>query len=304
MAEIEMPRINIGSMRNRGFDLNLGTTGSFAGDFNYDASLNFTRYTNELTQLAEKGQVIYRGASRLGNVIAIQEGYPISSYFGYKIDGIFQNQAEVDAGPAMPYKTIGSWRLKDLNGDKKIDDADRTIIGNPIPKFQLGSNLSLAYKNFDVSTFLFWNYGNDLYNFTKWFTDLRGFVGGVSTRVLENSWSESNPNGTLPIISSKDTYSSSISTDYFVEKGSYFRMRTLQLGYKVPAAVSNRVRLNNVRVYLQGQNLFTVTNYTGADPDISIVGDNNNSADDQFMGVDQANYPNSRQFIFGVNLGF
>jgi TonB-dependent starch-binding outer membrane protein SusC len=304
MAEIDMPRINIGEMRNRGFDLNLGTSGTFAGDFNYDASLNFTHYTNELTQMAEPGQVIYRGASRLGNVIAVQEGYPISSYFGYKLDGIFQNQAEVDAGPTMPYKTIGSWRIKDINGDNKIDDMDRTIIGNPIPKFQLGSNLSLAYKNFDISTFLFWNYGNDLYNFTKWFTDLRGFVGGVSTRVLENSWSESNPNGTLPIISSKDTYSSGISTDYFVEKGSYFRMRTLQLGYKVPASVASKVRLNNLRVYLQGQNLFTITDYTGADPDISIVGENNTTGDDQFMGVDQANYPNSRQIIFGVNLGF
>jgi TonB-dependent starch-binding outer membrane protein SusC len=129
-------------------------------------------------------------------------------------------------------------------------------------------------------------------------------VGGVSTRVLENSWSESNPNGTLPIISSKDTYSSGISTDYFVEKGSYFRMRTLQLGYKVPASVASKVRLNNLRVYLQGQNLFTITDYTGADPDISIVGENNTTGDDQFMGVDQANYPNSRQIIFGVNLGF
>lgn len=133
---------------------------------------------------------------------------------------------------------------------------------------------------------------------------MRGFVGGVSTRVLENSWSETNSSGTLPIISAKDTYSSSISTDYFVEKGSYFRMRTFQLGYKVPANVANKVRLNNLRVYLQGQNLFTITNYTGADPDISIVGDNNNTGDDQFMGVDQANYPNARQFIFGVNLGF
>ncbi|QNF31470.1 SusC/RagA family TonB-linked outer membrane protein [Adhaeribacter swui] len=303
-AEIDQPRINIGQMRNRGFDLNLGTTGDFAGDFRYDASLNFTRYTNELTQMAEKGQVIYIGASRLGNVIATQEGYPISSFFGYQRDGIFQNQAEVDAGPAMPYKTIGSWRLKDQNGDNKIDDADRTIIGNPIPKFQLGTNLSLAYKNFDISTFIFWNYGNDLYNFTRWFTDMRGFVGGVSTRVLENSWSPTNPGGSLPIISSADTYSSGISTDYFIEKGSYLRMRTLQIGYKLPAAAASKLRLNNLRVYIQGQNLFTVTKYTGADPDISLISDNTANNDDQFMGVDQANYPNSRQFIFGINLGF
>lgn len=300
---VEQPAINIGTMRNRGFDLNLGTTGSFAGDFNYDASINFTHYTNKVTKLAEEGQVIYFGASRLGNVIAIEAGHPMSSFFGYQLDGIFQNQAEVDAGPDMPYKTIGSWRIKDINGDEKIDDRDRTHIGNPIPKFQLGTNLSLAYRNFDLSTFLFWNYGNDLYNFTKWFTDLRGFVGGVSTRVLTDSWTPQNPGARLPVISSKDTYSSSISTDYFIEKGSYFRMRTLQLGYKVPAEVSGRIRLNNVRFYIQGQNLFTITDYTGADPDISIVGDNNTTGNDRFMGVDQANYPNSRQIIFGINLG-
>jgi TonB-linked SusC/RagA family outer membrane protein len=300
---VDQPAINIGTMRNRGFDLNLGTTGDFAGDFRYDASLNFTHYTNEVTKLAEEGQVLYFGASRLGNVIAVEAGRPMSSFFGYKLDGIFQNQAEVDAGPAMQYKTVGSWRIKDINGDKKIDDQDRTHIGNPIPKFQMGTNLSLAYKNFDVSTFLFWNYGNDLYNFTKWWTDLRGFVGGVSTRALTDSWTPQNPGATLPILSSKDTYSSSISTDYFIEKGSYLRMRTLQLGYKVPAAVSSKVRLNNVRFYVQGQNLFTITKYTGADPDISIVGDNNTTNNDRFMGVDQANYPNARQIIFGINLG-
>ncbi|WP_168193941.1 TonB-dependent receptor [Pontibacter sp. SGAir0037] len=306
MPDITMPRINIGEMRNRGFDLTLGTTGNFASDFRYDASLNFTHYTNELTRMAESGAIIYRStnSNRLNNIIAIQEGYPISSFYGYQIDGIYQNQAEVDAGPITDNKWVGSWRIKDINNDGRIDDNDRAVIGNPIPKFQMGSNLSLAYKNFDISTFLFWNYGNDLYNFTKWYTDLRGFVGGVSTRVLENSWSETNRGGTLPIISNADNYSSTISTDYYVEKGSYLRMRTLQLGYTLPTAVANKIHLNNLRVYLQGQNLFTVTNYTGADPDISIVGDNNSTADDQFMGVDQANYPNSRQFIFGINFGF
>ncbi|PSR54948.1 hypothetical protein AHMF7605_16270 [Adhaeribacter arboris] len=311
---IEQPRINIGNMRNRGFDINLGTTGNFAGDFRYDASLNFTRYTNEITKLAEKGDIIYLGASRLGNVIAIEEGHPMSSFFGYKIDGIYQSPEEVVSGPidnrinkddaTSVANAVGSWRIKDVNQDGKIDDADRTHIGNPIPKFQLGGNLSLAYKNFDISTFLFWNYGNDLFNFTRWFTDLRGFVGGVSTRVLEDSWTPENRGAKLPLIKSTDTYSSSISTDYFIEKGSYFRMRTLQIGYKLPAAAANKLHLNNFRVYLQGQNLFTITKYTGADPDISIVGDNNSTTNDQFMGVDQANYPNSRQFIIGVNLGF
>ncbi len=164
----------------------------------------------------------------------------------------------------------------------------------------MGSNLSLAYKNFDISTFLFWNYGNELYNYTKWFTDLRGFVGGVSTRVLEDSWTPERRDATLPRINASDNFSGQISSDFYIEKGSYLRMRTLQLGYRVPAAISSRARLNNVRLYIQGQNLFTITNYQGADPDISIIG----GGDDLFMGVDQANYPNSRQFIFGVNLGF
>jgi TonB-linked SusC/RagA family outer membrane protein len=303
---VDQPRINIGNMVNRGFDLNMGTTGEFGGGFRYDVNFNFTHYTNKVTRLAQEGQRFLRGASRLGNVVVTEVGLPISSFYGYKLDGFFQDEAELAAGPDMPYKRVGSWRIKDLNNDGKINDEDRTHIGSPIPDFTSGLNLTLGYKNFDLSTFFFMSYGNEIYNFTKWFTDLRGFVGGVSTRVLEDSWTPDNRNASLPILNAADNYSQSISSDFYVEDGSYLRMRTLQLGYKVPESLASRARLSNVRIYLQGQNLFTVTKYSGADPDINIITapGTPNELQDLAIGLDQANYPTSRQFIIGVNLGF
>jgi hypothetical protein len=207
----------------------------------------------------------------------------------------------------MPYKQVGSWRIKDISGpdgtpDGRITEADRTFLGSPIPDFQTGLNLSGGYKNFDLTAFLFWNYGNELYNFTKWFTDLRGFVGGVSTRVLENSWTPENRNATLPVLNQNDSYSSSISSSYYVESGSYLRLRNLQLGYTVPKATVGKLGLENVRVYVQGQNLFTITKYTGADPDVNIQ--SNEANEELLLGVDQAGFPQARQFILGVNVGF
>lgn len=307
---VDQPRINVGTMRNRGFDLNLGTRGSFAGgNLRYDATLTFTRYINEVTKLDNEGSSFFdRGPGRIGGVTRTTTGQPISSFYGFELDGFFQDEGEVASGPDQPYKAVGSWRVKDQNNDQKINDDDKVFLGSPIPDFQTGLNVSLGYKNFDLTGFLFWNYGNEIYNFTKWFTDLRGFVGGVSTRVLNDSWTPENRNASLPVLNSSDPYSGTISSNFYVESGSYLRLRTLQLGYTVPTNVLSKIRLSNVRVYLQGQNLFTITNYTGPDPDISIQSSGNVAGtdipDELLLGVDQSGFPNSRQFILGVNIGF
>ncbi len=300
---VDQPRINVGTMRNRGIDATVGTRGTVGSDFRYDATLTFTHYTNKAVKLNNEGAAVFdRGGQRSGTISRTQEGYALSSFFGYQIDGIFQNQEEVDAGPEMPYKQVGSWRIKDISGDGRITEDDRTFLGSPIPDFQTGLNLSAGYRNFDVTAFLFWNYGNELYNFTKWFTDLRGFVGGVSTRVLEDSWTPENRDATLPVLNQNDSYSSSITSSYYVESGSYLRLRNLQVGYTVPKAAAGKLGLENVRVYVQGQNLFTITKYSGADPDVNIQSDNAN--EELLLGVDQAGFPQARQFILGVNVGF
>ena len=163
----------------------------------------------------------------------------------------------------------------------------------------MGTDVVLKYKGFDFNMFLFWNYGNDIYNYTKWWTDLRGFIGGVSTRVLTDSWTPQNTNATLPILNANDTQSGSVSNTYYLEKGSYLRARTVQVGYNLPDALVKRIGLSRARVYLQGQNLFTITKYTGPDPDISILGDS-----ELQMGVDQFRTPAPSVFIGGLGITF
>ncbi len=300
---LSQPAINLGKMRNRGFDFNITNRGKITGDLDYDATLTFTHFKNTAIDLDGNPETFFsNNASRLNNVWRTQAGHPISSFYGYQLDGFFNTQGEVDALD-MDGAKIGSWRFKDLNNDGKIDDDDKTFIGNPQPKFIMGINLGLRYKSFDFSTFLVWNYGNDLYNYTKYWTDMRVFVGGVSTRVLYEGWTPSNTNATLPQLGSgaSDGYTTFIranSNDYYVEDGSYFRGKTIQIGYTLPAAAASKIGLTRARFYVQGQNYFTITNYSGPDPDISIQGG------ELSMGLDDAAFPNPRQFLVGLNLTF
>jgi TonB-linked SusC/RagA family outer membrane protein len=293
---VGQPQINVGTMLNKGFDASLTYRGKVSSDFTYDASMTFTTYVNEAVKIdAEGTSFLLFGAGRLGNVQRIEAGRPLSSFWGYINDGIFQTQAEVDGHAKMPYKRIGSWKFRDINNDGTIDSKDQTWIGNPIPKFQMGGDIVLRYKGFDFQTFLFWNYGNDLFNYTKWWTHLRGFVGGVDKAALYDSWSPQNTSGKLPILNTNDNYSGVNSNSYYVEKGSFLRMRQAQLGYTLPEATAKKMGLSRGRVYIQAQNLFTITNYTGPDPDISILGN------ELQMGVDQFRTPSPRTIIFGIN---
>ncbi len=294
------PLINVGTMSNKGIDGSVSTRGDFGSSgLSYDVAVNITHYKNEAEKLDAEGVAFFeQGAGRLSPVQRTEAGQTMSTFWGYQIDGIFQNQAEVDAHAAMPYKRVGSWKIRDINNDGEIDTDDQTYLGSPIPKFQLGTDIVLKYRGFDLNAFFFWNYGNKVYNYTKYWTDLRGFVGGVSERVLTDSWSETNREGTLPVINANDTYSNSISTSYYIEDGSYLRLRQLQLGYTFPESVVSKVGLGRARVYVQGQNLFTVTNYTGPDPDINILGG------ELSMGVDQFRTPSPAVYIAGVSIGF
>jgi TonB-linked SusC/RagA family outer membrane protein len=297
---IGQPQINVGTMVNKGIDATLSTRGEIGKTgLSYDVGVTFTSYRNIAQKLDADGVAFFeQGAGRLSPVQRTQAGQSLSTFWGYIIDGNFQTQAEVDNHAVMPYKRVGSWRIRDLDGNDTINTRDQTFIGNPIPKFQMGYDVVLRYKGFDLNAFFFWNYGNQIYNYTKWWTDLRGFVGGVSERALTESWSESNRNGSLPILNANDTYSGSISTTYYIESGSFFRLRQLQLGYNIPESVLKKVRLSRARIYLQGQNLFTITPYSGPDPDINIAGGELN------MGVDQFRTPAPAIYMIGASIGF
>lgn len=312
--QVTKPRINLGTMRNKGFDLGINYRGTPSNDFGYDVGVTFTRYKNTLTKLNNENAPRIINLERLSSAVRSELGYPISSFHGYVIDGFYNSPADT-AGAIMPKATVGSWRYKDLNGDKQIDDKDRTFLGSPHPDFQMGLNLGLNYKNFDFTAFLFWNQGNEIYNYTKYYTDMTVFIGGVSTRVLNNSWRPDNQNAKLPALglpatattNSSNGYTDfirSTSNSYYVEDGSYLRAKTVQLGYTLPKNLVDRVRLSNAKIYVQAQNLFTITNYTGSDPDISQISRDPGGARDFYLGVDLGGFPNPKQYIIGLSVTF
>ncbi|MEO6314314.1 MAG: TonB-dependent receptor [Chitinophagaceae bacterium] len=306
--QITKPRINIGTMRNTGFDIALNYKGTGSKDLTYDVGVTFSHYKNTMTKLNNENSPRVIGLERLSSAIRTEEGQPISSFHGFVIDG-FYNSAADTAGAIMPTATIGSWKYKDINGDKKIDDNDRTFLGSPHPDFQMGLNLGVNYKNFSFTAFFFWNKGNEIYNYTKYYTDMRVFVGGVSTRVLNDSWTPTHMDASLPALgvdksNGFTSFTSSTSNSYYVEDGSYFRAKTIQLGYTLPRSLVSRVKLSNVKVYIQAQNLFTITKYTGSDPDIQLLSRDPFGARDYYIGVDLGGFPNPKQFIAGLSVTF
>lgn len=302
LGHATLPFVNIGDIRNKGIDLMMRTQGKIGGGgLSYDVSLTLSHYKNEALKVGENPNDIIPG-SILRNVEITRNtaGQPVSSFYGYIIDGFYDTQEEVDGGPDQPQKRVGSWRIRDVNGDDVINSEDQSFIGNPHPDLTAGLNLSLAYGNFDFNIFLYSVIGGDLYNNTRWWTDFNSFQGNRSRRMLEQSWrpGEDNSNAVLPILDATDTYSNNIANTYLLEDGSFLRARTIQFGYTLPSQVGSKIGLNRLRVYLQGQNLFTITNYSGIDPDVNSLGPETG------MGIDMGWYPNPQQLLLGVNLSF
>ncbi|GAB3642257.1 TonB-dependent receptor [Spirosoma arcticum] len=304
-GDADVPSYNVGSMQNRGVDLAIGYKDR-AGAFRYGVSVNVATYRNKVLKLDESPTTRYFGYnSRVqgGGVTVTQAGLPISSFYGYKVLGIFQTEEEAKAwAPYGDYNRAGKFKIADVNGDNIISDADRTIIGNPHPDFTYGINVNLGYKNFDLTLFGSGSQGNDIFNYTRYFADFNTFQGNRSRRALYDAWSPTNTGGTVPIPDANDAVSSRPST-YFIEDGSYFRLKNLQVGYTLPAALLSRIGLGACQVYVQSQNLLTFTKYTGLNPEISIS--NNTEADrNRNLGFDGGFLPVSRTLLFGLNLSF
>ncbi len=301
------PSINLGEMVNRGFDISVNNRNRF-GDFTYDATLLFSRYVNEVTNIDGNPETfLSRGGNRISDIVRTQAGQPIASFWGYQIDPndrFFDNQAEIDA-LQQDGAIIGGLKFRDLNGDGLINTEDQTWLGSPHPDFVMSLNLQIGWKGFDASIFLIWNKGNELFNNVALFTDLQQFVGGVSTRVTRQDWrpGADNSNATHPILTEGNagysTFTRSNSSSFFIETGSFLRGRTAQIGYTLPQSVLSRLNFTNIRIYVQAQNFFTITDYSGSDPDINIQG-----GDDLTMGVDQGNFPSLAQYLFGLQFGF
>lgn len=291
------PIVNVGEFKNNGLELELGYTNK-NGEFGYSAFGTFTTINSEVTRLAQAGQRLYGTGLLFGSdhfVNITQVGYEPGAYFLPVADGIFQNQAEVDAHGAQPNAAPGDIRFVDQNNDGKIDSDDNTYQGSAIPKFEYSLNLSADYKGFDFNVFLQGVGGNKIYNANDF--RLMSLETGRNFRSdALNAWTPSNTNTSVPRAILSDPNMNSRASTRFLEKGDYLRIKTIQIGYSLPANVLEALQLDKFRIYATGQDLFTFTKYSGLDPEVggSVLS----------RGLDLNLYPKYKSFIFGVQLAF
>lgn len=295
----DAPVANVGSVRNRGIELSTMWR-HFINDVSYSVGINGAYNINTMTYIANDEKTI-QGASWsvAGPVTRTEEGLPIAFFYGWKTDGIFQNEAEVfshlgpDGKQLQPNAEPGDVRFVDINNDGVINDDDRTNIGNPTPDFTMGFNGSVEYKNFDFSFLIVGAFGHQIFNgsqrmdlqFTNSTTKLldRWTAEGTSNSVPRYTWTDKNRNYRI--------------SDLYIENGDYVRVKNLQLGYTIPSNILKKIKVNALRVYVSAENLFTFTNYTGADPEIGAM----SSFD---IGIDRGIYPQARTFRFGTTITF
>lgn len=338
---------NVGSIRNSGIELSLGYRES-ENAFKYGVSANVTTVKNRVLNLGALSAIGNIGGLGFPNVggntwiefSRSEVGGEVGAFYGYESAGIFQTQAEIDAlnkiaveknGPNTFYQftsTVpGDRKFADINGrdangnltgkpDGKITADDRKILGSPIPKFFGGLNFDASYKNFDLNVLLYASVGNEIFNYTKrvlqTFGATQGGIGlqNISEEYYLNRWTATNPSTEYPRVTRPDLNGNTRPSDAYVEDGSYIRLRNVQLGYTLPSVLTQKAKISKVRVFVSAQNLFTITRYSGLDPEIGQIADPNNngrvtsSRNVTLSGIDVGTYPISRFYGMGLNVTF
>ncbi|MEO0331111.1 MAG: SusC/RagA family TonB-linked outer membrane protein, partial [Bacteroidota bacterium] len=298
--QADAPSVNVGEMLNRGIDLRIVNKGTLGGGLSYEVTLNGGFLQNEIVALAPgieelPNRTEYRGIIPVLNRL----GQPLSNFYGYEVEGIFQDQNEVDNAPTQEGAAPGRFRFADLDGDGEITIDDRTNLGNPIPDFTGGLTIKLSYKGFDLEAYTYGQAGNEIYNISKLFTDFYPLFPGaaISSRV-KDTWTPQNTGAEIPIFEDVSNFSTNTqSNSFYVEDGSYLRMQNLTFGYNLPASTLDNWGMEKLRVFASVNNLFTITGYDGLDPQVGGGADTN-------FGIDRGNFPVTRQFVFGVNVAF
>ncbi|WP_165822294.1 SusC/RagA family TonB-linked outer membrane protein [Hymenobacter edaphi] len=297
---------NAGDIENRGFELALGYHENRKA-FTYGADFTLTTIKNEVTALPVKGQVLEGGEL----LTRSQVGRSLGEFYLIPFDGIFQSQDEVanykssNGTVIQPYASAGDVRYRDTNDDGVINNSDAVYAGKSIPNLLMGLNLNAGYKGFDLSVFFNSSSGNKIYNQAR--RDLESYVGPNNYNADVQPWTPENPSTTTPRLLQGGglgnlglaaSNNSLFNTTRWLEDGSYVRLRNIQLGYTIPKSVTSKVpSLGSVRVYVTGRNVFTRTDYTGFDPEITGTGFYS-------RGVDISSYPNVRSFTGGVQVNF
>ena len=228
----------------------------------------------------------------------------MSSFYGYKIIGFFEDSSDVAKSPVQDAAAPGRFKYLDANGDDTINDKDRVYYGNANPDFTAGINVGISFKGFDLSAFFYGSFGNEVINVQRFGTDFFPGVtaqpfgrGPKSKTLLYDSWTPEHHNAKTAIVENDFNFSNyGTVNSYAMEDGSYFRNKSLMLGYTFPGSRLQKIKMQNLRVYLQAVNLFTITKYTGLDPEIGGHSDG--------WGADFGNYPAQKQYLIGLNVSF
>ncbi|MCH5227022.1 MAG: TonB-dependent receptor [Muribaculaceae bacterium] len=283
--------MNTGAMKNIGWEVSLGYTSPYYGDFTWSGNINISQYKNKLEYLNSSDNF-------LGGDYRLIPGQPMGVYWGYVCDGIFQNEAEVANHATQTGAAPGRLMYRDLNGDGVINDDDRCIIGNPNPDLSLGLNLAFKYKGFTLDMFFAGDFGQDIYNGMKRILYLMSSNLNVVNRasdIVEKAWTPNNPSATIPALTTMDTNNEQRFSSWYIENGSYMKMKYLKLSYSLPEKCLEKWA-KSLDVFFQVENVFTMTKYKGLDPEI-IPGD-------WSQLYDTGAYPRPRSFSMGVNVTF
>lgn len=295
--------LNIGNIVNKGFDLDLKTINT-TGALKWNTSLNVSINKNEMTNLNTNTDILLPGG------IILRQGLPIGTFYGYQFEGIFQSDEEAANSPVLigqeptspnpaSVAKAGDRKYKDINGDGVINASDRTLLGNAQPKFTWGFNNSFSYKNFDLSFFFQGSEGNKMANLNN--LDLLNFTGqnNVLAEAALNRWTPENPSNKYPRALSNGSLDVGIFSSNIVEDASYVRLKNVTLAYRLPANVLKRTGIQSLRIYVGGTNLWTLTDYTGYDPEANTYGQSTT-----LIGIDYGGYPQTKTYTIGLNVGF
>lgn len=302
---------NIGGMSTKGFEFDFGIRGG-KEDFKWSTNFNLSTSKNEVTQLAPNVEQLFNGSKpnvlANGPISRITVGQPLWHFYGYETDGIFQNQGDIDNAATQGNAAPGDIRFKDTNGDNVINGDDRVVLGDPFPDVTYGWSVDASYKNFDLSLLFTGVSGNEIFNATRYYLDGSAQLSNASSAVLDR-WTGTNPSTTQPRAVLNDPNENSRVSNRYIEDGSYFRFKNVSVGYNLPeTTLSNIVggSISKFRIYVSAQNLFTITDYSGFDPEvgpslgIGSVSGNQNSE----LGVDRGQYPQSKSFVAGLQITF
>jgi TonB-linked SusC/RagA family outer membrane protein len=307
---------NAADAQNTGVEMSIGYRSTPGKVFNYSVNVNGAVNKNNVLSLGSQFQAPIRDGAfnNLSPITYTAKGSPIGSFYGYNVDHVAKDQAEIDAlnakAPGGVYQDglkPGDFIFKDLDGDKQLTDADQKVLGNPMPKFIYGFNANMSYKNFDLNMVISGVSGLKLVNTTRFFTQSAS-TGANSTTAILNRWKNTGDVAALPRAGQDVTSGGNLRpSDFFVEDGSFMRLRNLTLGYTIPAAKIGMLThnvLSSVRFYIAAENLLTITKYQGFDPEVSTLDAGNGSAFIFRRGMDNFQLPQPRVFMAGIQVGF